>query len=87
MGIIKKFESNHLKIKPIIEFKDVSLAYGKRKVLDGISFNINEKTIHGLLGPNGAGKSTLYHLMTGLLTQKMVKFLLMRMKLPNCQSI
>ena len=44
MGIIKKFRiKSFKKIKPIIEFKDVSLAYGKRKVLDGISFNINEK--------------------------------------------
>ena len=77
MAIIKKFRiKSFKKVKPIIEFKNVSLAYGKRKVLDEIDFNINEKTIHGLLGPNGAGKSTLYHLMTGLLVPKNGKVLI-----------
>ena len=68
MAIIKKFRIKSFKeINSIIEFKDVSLAYGNRLILDNISFNINEGQIFGMLGPNGVGKSTIFNLITGLI--------------------
>jgi lipopolysaccharide export system ATP-binding protein len=71
MAIIKPFKIKSFKKKdPSIEFKDVSLGFGNRVILDNINFSINKNTIHGLLGPNGAGKSTLFHLITGLLIPK-----------------
>ena len=77
MGIIKPFRIKSFKHKsPSIEFKDVSIAFGNRPVLDKVNFKINQKTIHGLLGPNGAGKSTMYHLITGLLEPKHGKILI-----------
>jgi lipopolysaccharide export system ATP-binding protein len=71
MAIIKKFRIKSFKnINSVIEFKDVSLAYGNRLILDRINFSINEGQIFGMLGPNGVGKSTIFNLITGLILPK-----------------
>ena len=71
MVLIKKFRiKSFKKINPIIEFQNVTLAYGNRIILDNISFQINEGQIFGMLGPNGVGKSTIFNLITGLITPK-----------------
>ena len=71
MGIIKKFRIKSFKQKNfIIDFNNVSLAYGNRLILDNISFKISENTIFGMLGPNGVGKSTIFNLITGLISPK-----------------
>ena len=68
MAIIKKFRIKSFKKKnSIIEFENISLAYGNRLILDNISFKINEGQIFGMLGPNGVGKSTIFNLITGLI--------------------
>ncbi|MFM1932429.1 MAG: hypothetical protein RL226_1732 [Bacteroidota bacterium] len=41
--------------------------YGKRLVVKGVSFNVNQGEIVGLLGPNGAGKTTSFYMITGLI--------------------
>ena len=46
----------------------MSLSYGKRIILDQISFKINQGQIFGMLGPNGVGKSTIFNLLTGLIS-------------------
>jgi lipopolysaccharide export system ATP-binding protein len=69
MAIIKKFRiKSFKKQKPIIELNKLSLSFGKRKILDDISFSINRGQILGMLGPNGVGKSTIFNLITGLIT-------------------
>tara|TARA_B100000035_G_C20992010_1_gene550629 strand:+ start:733 stop:1509 length:777 start_codon:yes stop_codon:yes gene_type:complete len=71
MAVIKKFRiKSFKKDKNIIEFQNVSLAYGNRLILDNISFKINEGQIFGMLGPNGVGKSTIFNLITGLIVPK-----------------
>ena len=71
MAVIKKFRIKSFKKKnSIIEFENVSLAYGNRLILDNISFKINEGQIFGMLGPNGVGKSTIFNLITGLINPK-----------------
>ena len=68
MAIIKKFRiKSFQKTKSIIEFENISLAYGNRLILENISFKINEGQIFGMLGPNGVGKSTIFNLITGLI--------------------
>ena len=71
MGIIKKFRIKSYKSSnTIIEFKNISLSYGNRLILDNINFKINEGQIFGMLGPNGVGKSTIFNLITGLISPK-----------------
>ena len=71
MAIIKKFRiKSFKKVNTIIEFQNVSLAYGNRLILDNISFKIQEASIFGMLGPNGVGKSTIFNLLTGLIPPK-----------------
>jgi ABC-2 type transport system ATP-binding protein len=41
--------------------------YGRRRVVDGVDFEVQPGEIVGLLGPNGAGKSTLLKSVLGLL--------------------
>ena len=68
MAIIKKFRIKSFKnIEPLLEVKNISISFEKRKILDNISFKINPGEILGLLGPNGAGKSTIFNLITWLL--------------------
>jgi ATP-binding cassette subfamily B protein len=46
-----------------IELKNVSFSYDKRKIIDGVSLTIPEKTTTAFVGPSGGGKTTLCHLM------------------------
>ena len=46
---------------------DITKYYGKRKVVKGISLEVNQGEIVGLLGPNGAGKTTTFYIIVGLI--------------------
>ena len=50
----------------IIEVKDVSKAYGEKKVLDGFNLNIEDEHSYIITGGRGAGKTTLLRLVLGL---------------------
>ena len=68
MGVIKKFRIKSFKNpQPIVSLENISLSFGKRKILDNVSFNVNQGQILGMLGPNGVGKSTIFNLITGLI--------------------
>jgi sulfate-transporting ATPase len=49
----------------VIEFKNVSKAYGDRLLIDNFSMKIPAGAIVGIIGPNGAGKSTMFRMITG----------------------
>ena len=68
MAIIKKFRiKSFKKYNPLISLENISLSFGRRKILDNVSFNIGDGQILGMLGPNGVGKSTVFNLITGLI--------------------
>ena len=49
---------------PVIDLNDLSVTFGKRQILKGLSGELRGRAI-GLLGPNGAGKTTLIHTLLG----------------------
>lgn len=51
----------------IVKVSSVSFEYGSEKILDDISFSVNEGDFLGIIGPNGAGKTTLFFCMLGLI--------------------
>jgi energy-dependent translational throttle protein EttA len=49
----------------VIEFNEVSKAFGDKLLMDKVSFSIPAGAIVGVIGPNGAGKSTLFKMIEG----------------------
>lgn len=50
----------------VIQFNDVSKAYGDKLLFEHLSFVLPPAGIVGVIGPNGAGKTTLFRLIMGL---------------------
>jgi len=54
----------------ILEIRDLSVAYGTKRAVDEVSFEIRLGEIFGLLGPNGAGKTSTLSAIEGLIKPK-----------------
>jgi len=50
---------------PLLKATQLVKFYGSRKVVDGVSYDVNPGEVVGLLGPNGAGKTTSFRMTTG----------------------
>jgi len=55
--------------KPLVEMRDISIAFGGIKAVDHASLELYEGEVVGLLGHNGAGKSTLIKILSGAYTR------------------
>lgn len=51
---------------PLLEVQGLVKSYGKRRVVNGVSFYVDRGEIVGLLGPNGAGKTTTFRMTIGM---------------------
>ena len=50
----------------LLEARGLVKSYGRRRVVDGVEFEVHPGEIVGLLGPNGAGKTTCFYMIVGL---------------------
>ena len=53
-------------LEPIVEVKNVTKSFGKKKVLDNVSFKVYKNEILLIIGLSGTGKSTILKLICGL---------------------
>ncbi len=60
-----EFSATERQTKRLVEFEDVSVELGGRRIVEGLNFLITAGTRVGLVGPNGSGKTTLLRLLTG----------------------
>jgi ABC-2 type transport system ATP-binding protein len=51
----------------VIRIENLVKAFGPKRAVDGISFNVERGEVLGFLGPNGAGKSTTMRMITGFM--------------------
>lgn len=51
----------------VLKIKDLTKVYNKKRVVDGLTLNVEAGQIYGFLGPNGAGKTTTIKMITGLI--------------------
>jgi lipopolysaccharide export system ATP-binding protein len=51
----------------LLRAENLQKTYGKRKVVKGVSLEVQQGEIVGLLGPNGAGKTTSFYMVVGFI--------------------
>jgi lipopolysaccharide export system ATP-binding protein len=51
----------------LLKVRGLVKSYGRRRVVDGVDFEVNSGEIVGLLGPNGAGKTTTFRMACGMI--------------------
>jgi lipopolysaccharide export system ATP-binding protein len=61
---------------PMLEVHGLVKVYGRRRVVDGVDFQVERGEIVGLLGPNGAGKTTSFRMTCGMIEADAGKVLL-----------
>jgi len=51
----------------VLEGRKLVKAYGRRRVVDGVTLSVKQGEVVGLLGPNGAGKTTTFYMIVGMI--------------------
>src|SRR3954462_8775411 len=51
----------------LLKVRGLVKSYGRRRVVDGVDFEVEPGEIVGLLGPNGAGKTTSFRMACGMI--------------------
>jgi ATP-binding cassette subfamily F protein uup len=59
------FSATDRQTKRLVEFENVSVVLGDRRIVEGLKFLVTSGMRVGLVGPNGSGKTTLLRLLTG----------------------
>lgn len=61
---------------PLLDVRGLVKTYGRRRVVNGVDFQVDRGEIVGLLGPNGAGKTTSFRITCGMIEPDEGKVLL-----------
>lgn len=51
---------------PQVEIQDLRVSYGKARILEGVSMEVEQRELVSVIGPNGAGKTTLLRAISGV---------------------
>jgi len=54
----------------LLEARELAKQYHNRRVVDGVSLQVENGSVVGLLGPNGAGKTTTFYMIAGFVRPK-----------------
>src|SRR4030042_2711199 len=54
----------------LLSVRNLQKFFGGLRALNGVSLDVEEKTVTGLVGPNGSGKSTLFNVVSGFLPKE-----------------
>lgn len=73
-------------MKPLILFKDVHVAFGRLKVLRGLSLDIYPEETLTIIGGSGSGKSVMLKLLLGILTPDKGEILFQGRSVPNMRE-
>ena len=65
MDLKRKKVEVTVKLKSLLEIKNITMKFGSLVANEDVSFTIHENEIVSLIGPNGAGKTTLFNCITG----------------------
>lgn len=52
--------------EPVLQVRDVTLAFGQVKAINGVSFDVRENELFAVIGPNGAGKTSVFNVISGV---------------------
>ncbi len=52
---------------PLLQVRGLEKWYGRRQVVSGVDYEVEQGEVVGLLGPNGAGKTTSFRMTIGLI--------------------
>ncbi len=52
---------------PLLQVRGLEKWYGRRQVVNGVDYEVEQGEVVGLLGPNGAGKTTSFRMTIGLI--------------------
>jgi branched-chain amino acid transport system ATP-binding protein len=50
----------------MLTVRNLSISFGGVKAVQGVSFSVEQGSVHAVIGPNGAGKTTLFNLISGV---------------------
>lgn len=83
MDIANANEAAELQGQMVLRTEGLVKRYGKRTVVNNVSFNVKQGEIVGLLGPNGAGKTTSFYMTTGLVVPNGGRIFMNDMEITN----
>lgn len=52
----------------VLTAREMVKSFGAFRAVDGVSLDVQDRSLHALIGPNGAGKTTAFNLLTGMLS-------------------